>query len=220
MRREPERTCIVTRRAGTPDDLIRFVVAPDGTIVPDIAHRLPGRGLWVTATREMVAKAVKTKAFAKAAKAHVLVPHDLADQVERLIARRVLEALSLANKAGAVVTGFSRVEALIGAGDAAAVLHSADAAEDGVGKLDRLHQAVCREAGKPAVIHRLQTSHEMSLALGRSNVVHVALAPGGATRFFFAELRRLDIYTGKIPPSDAPKAAAAALPRKVDTGRE
>lgn len=199
---------------------MRFVVDPDGCLTPDVAQRLPGRGLWVTATREHVAKAAKAKSFAKAAKAPVVVPLDLPDLVERLLIRRVLEALSLANKAGTVITGFSRVEKAVGAGEARALLHATDAAEDGVGKLDRLYQAVCRDLGRTPVIHRLRPCSEMSLALGRSNVVHVALTPGGATRFFFAEQRRLDIYMGRLPLADAPTASVDALPRKVDTGRE
>lgn len=207
-RTKPERTCIVSREAREPADLVRFVVSPAGEVVPDLALRLPGRGIWVTATAQMVERAIKAKAFNRAAKAPVTVPADLPGLIERLMQRRVLEALSLTSKAGLLVLGFSRVEALLASGKAACLLHATDAGEDGVDKLDRLYRAVCRDSGRTPLIHRLATSEQMSLALGRSNVVHAGLNPGGAARFFSAEVRRLDTYTGRSTLSEAPVPAA------------
>src|SRR5690606_38506391 len=105
------RTCVVTREQRPPEDLIRFVPGPDGQIVPDVGRRLPGRGVWVTAERGAVAEAVKRKAFSKGLKRQVTAAADLPDLVERLLMKRATDALSLANKAGLVTTGFTRVEA-------------------------------------------------------------------------------------------------------------
>lgn len=203
MRATPERTCIVTRIVHEPKGLIRFVVSPAGEVVPDLSLRLPGRGLWVTATNETLQKAIKTKAFNRAAKAPVTLPPDLPGLVERLMHRRVLEALSLTNKAGLLVAGFSRVEALLASGKAVHLLHATDAAADGVDKLDRLYRAVCRDQKRAPLIHCLATAEQMSLAIGRANVVHAAMSPGGAARFFSAEVHRLDIYNGRSTLSEA-----------------
>src|SRR5690606_26646836 len=135
------RTCIVTRQQKPPEELIRFVPGPDGQIVPDVARRLPGRGVWVTAERGAVAEAVKRKAFARSLRRQVSVQPDLADCVERLLIKRAMDALSLANKAGLVTTGFTRIEAAIINGSVAALLHGVEAAADGVGKLNRRFRA-------------------------------------------------------------------------------
>src|SRR6185295_11150150 len=124
----PLRQCAVSRAHKPPEELIRFVAGPDGAIVPDLARRLPGRGVWVDATREAVAEAVRRKAFAKSLKQNVSVPADLPDLVERLLQKRLAEAVSLANKAGLLVAGFAKVEELIEAGQAVALIHAADAA--------------------------------------------------------------------------------------------
>lgn len=189
----PERTCAVTREVRPADALIRFVRAPDGLIVPDLAHKLPGRGVWISATREMVDKAIRTEAFAKSLKREANAPADLGERVDRLMLKRVCEALSLANKAGRVSTGFTKVEAAIASG-AVAVLHGADASLDGSEKLDRVLRAVSRQTGRPARTLTILTIEEMSLALGRSNVVHAALESGGATDHFLVEAARLQAY--------------------------
>src|SRR5690606_7472594 len=118
-RHSPLRTCIVTRTQKSPEELLRFVVGPDRQIVPDLARRLPGRGAWVTAEREVVQEAVKRNAFARSLKQQVSVPPDLADLVEQLMLKRVMEALSLANKAGLVTIGFTRIDAAIAKGSIA-----------------------------------------------------------------------------------------------------
>ena len=174
----------------SPDDLIRFVRGPDGQIVPDLACRLPGRGVWVSLAREQVARAVKSKAFARSLRQPVQVPPDLPDHVERLLARRALEALSLANKAGLVVAGFAKVEQMLDARRVAALVHASDAAADGVAKLDRKLAAVAPDA----LVSRELGSAELSLAMGRPNVVHAALAEGGASREFMSAVERLRRY--------------------------
>lgn len=188
------RRCIVTRAERSPEELIRFVVGPDGAVVPDLARKLPGRGVWVSADLASVAAAVKSNAFAKSLKREVAVAPDLPETVETLFVRRVLDALSLANKAGLVASGFERVEALLAEGRAAALLHGSDAAADGRRRLDRKFLAIQRDSGRSGAIVDWLTIAELSLAIGRSNVVHAGLKPGGATNLLLREAERLRRY--------------------------
>lgn len=211
---EPERTCAVTRVRLAPEELIRFVAGPDGTVVPDVAHRLPGRGVWITLRRDLVERAAQQNVFARSLKRQVTVPPELGQAVERLLARRVLQALSLANKAGLVVAGFTKVDIAIARGEVAVLVHAAEAARDGAAKLDRKLMAVAAELaeinagpaknagpGKPEIVPGLGSA-ELSLALGRENVVHAALRAGGATRHFLTEAERLGRYRAVLQ-SDA-----------------
>ena len=194
----PERTCVATRTRRPIADLIRFVAAPDGTVVPDLKRNLPGRGVWVTATRDALAAAVKKKAFGRGLKADVKADAALLALVEDLLARQAREALSLANKAGLVVSGFDKVEAAIARGPVHVVIHASDAAADGVRKLS---QAVKRRFGDGAPVEMTMRGlnfEELGLALGRSHVIHAALLDGPASRLCVARLRALERYrTGK-----------------------
>jgi predicted RNA-binding protein YlxR (DUF448 family) len=199
----PLRQCVVSRAQKPPEELIRFVVGPDGAIVPDLARRLPGRGVWVDATREAVAAAARKGAFARSLKRQVSVPPDLAAIVERLMARRLADALSIANKAGLVVAGFAKVDELIMRERAVVLVHAADAAADGVTKLDRKFKALAGVEGKLAPVIRELTGAEMSLAIGRPNVIHAAAAEGGATHRLIEEARRIGRYRlGQEPGGD------------------
>jgi uncharacterized protein len=195
------RRCVVTRKELAPDDLLRFVLDPSGTVVPDLARKLPGRGVWVTADKASVAQAVKVNAFAKSLKRQAAVTPDLPERIESLLVRRVLEALSLANKAGLVSTGFDKVEALLDAGKAVALLHGADAAADGMRKLDRKFAAIQRDKARGAPVVDWLTIDQMGLAIGRSNVVHAGLKQGGATIRFLREAERLRRYRSGISTS-------------------
>jgi predicted RNA-binding protein YlxR (DUF448 family) len=203
----PLRLCAVSRVQKPPEELIRFVAGPDGKIVPDLARRLPGRGVWVDATREAVAEAVRRKAFAKSLKQNVSVAADLPDLVERLLQKRLAEAVSLANKAGLLVAGFAKVEELIEAGEAVALIHAADAAADGVGKLDRKFKALRGPNDTPATIVRELAGAELSLAMGRPNVIHAAAAEGGASLRLIEEARRLGRYRLGSAPACCPLPA-------------
>jgi len=188
------RLCAVSRVQRPPEDLIRFVLAPDGSIVPDLARRLPGRGVWVGATRATVAAAVRQKVFAKSLKQQVSTPDDLAALVERLLVKRVCEALSLANKAGLLVAGFAKVEELLDRHQVAVLLQASDAAADGVDKLNRKFKAlVGSERFETSTVAEL-TSVELSLAIGRPNVVHAAASEGGASQRMLQEALRLKRY--------------------------
>jgi predicted RNA-binding protein YlxR (DUF448 family) len=202
----PLRQCAVSRAHKPPEELIRFVAGPDGAIAPDLARRLPGRGVWVDATKEAVIAAVRQKAFARSLKRQVSVPADLAGLVERLMARRLAESLSIANKAGLAVAGFAKVEELITRERAAVLIHATDAAADGAAKLDRKFKALASPESSPAAVIRELTGAEMSLAMGRPNVIHAAAAEGGATLRLIEEARRLRRYrlgqepVGGVPP--------------------
>jgi predicted RNA-binding protein YlxR (DUF448 family) len=177
---ETERTCIVTRAARPVDGLIRFVVAPDGAVVPDLRRRLPGRGLWVTARADHVETAEKRKLFARAHGGPVKVEPGLAGRVEEALAEAAFAALSMARKAGMLVSGFAKVEAAITGEEVVALIHAAEAAPDGVAKLAA---AFRRRHGdrKPAVI-RCFTGEQLDLAFARTNVIHAALLAGPASR--------------------------------------
>ncbi len=188
------RLCAATRVSRSPDELIRFVEGPDGGIVPDLARRLPGRGVWVGADRESIGLAVRAKAFARSLKGPVAVPADLPEQVDRLLERRLCDALALANKAGLVLTGFEKIDRKLASGSVYALVHGSDAAEGGRDKLDRKFLVVSAHPDAAERIITLLKIEQMSLAIGRSNVVHAALIKGGATERFMVEAGRLQRY--------------------------
>ena len=166
------RRCIVTRQALEKPFLIRFVIDPEGRVTPDLKERLPGRGLWVTASREALDQAVAKHAFSKAAKQSVKAAPDLADQVTELARREVAELLGLARKSGQLVAGFEKVEAALRACKVRVLVAASDGAEDGRGKLARL-------AGSGVEICAPLTAAELAQALGREHAVHAAIKAGG-----------------------------------------
>ena len=199
-----QRMCAVTRLSRPLDELIRFVADPEGRVVPDLARRLPGRGVSITADRQSLAKAVKQNVFARGLKRPVTLPNDLGGLVEQLLHKRLLERLSLCAKAGLTVTGFSQVEAALEAGELKALLHGSDAAADGCGKLDRKWKAIAEANVREPIIFAGLTIAEISLALGRANVVHAGLKPGGATDRFLSEAFRLSRFRSGVDASVNP----------------
>jgi len=179
--------------------MVRFVRAPTGEVVPDIAGDLPGRGVWISARRNLVDKAVAAHAFARgltpesktragksgaSADAGLTVPPDLSEEVERLLARRCLDLLGLARRSGALIAGAEKVAGAAKAKQIAVLIAARDGASDGREKLRRM----C--PGVPVV--ELFTSRELGLALGRENVVHAALTSDGFADRFTTEVRRLE----------------------------
>jgi predicted RNA-binding protein YlxR (DUF448 family) len=199
--RGPLRRCIVTRAELPPDDLIRFVADPSGLIVPDVGRKLPGRGVWVTGQRSAVEAAVKAGAFAKSLKRQVKVSPDLPEVIDALFVKRLLNAVSLANKAGLVHTGAEKVEKLLDGGRAVALLHGSDGTAEGRRKLDRKFTAIQRDKGQSTPIVDWLTIEELSLAMGRSNVVHAGLIQGGATKRLLSEAGRLRRYRSGLSAS-------------------
>src|SRR5215467_4151120 len=119
-----ERTCALTRQLKPAEDMIRFVVGPNAEAVPDVKRKLPGRGLWITATRAAIEEAIKRNVFARGFKRNVRASRDLGEQTERMLERAALDALAMAGKAGGVVTGFSKVEATLARDEAVALIHA------------------------------------------------------------------------------------------------
>jgi hypothetical protein len=195
-----ERHCALSRTLKPVEQMIRFVVGPDGDTVPDIKRKLPGRGIWITATRACLDEAVKRNVFARAFKRSVRVASDLAGSTERLLERGALDALAIAGKAGLVVGGFAKVEAAIEGDNVLALIHAADAAADGKRKLDaaraRKNAGISREIAIVAAFSGAQ----LDLALNRPNVVHAALLTGPGAETFLVRVRRLERFRTEDSP--------------------
>lgn len=179
------RQCIVTREALPKDALIRFCLSPDRIVTPDLSCKLPGRGLWVKAELSIVAQAAVKGVFSRAAKTQVVVPADLAAQVEKQLRLRALQALSMARKAGLLVAGYEKIRKVLQQHEAIALIHAQEAAEDGMAGLNAKAQAV-------EIIHCF-TKSELNQVCARDNAVHVALTAGQASEFFLLHYRR---FTG------------------------
>jgi predicted RNA-binding protein YlxR (DUF448 family) len=201
-----ERRDIVSGEILPEHRLIRFVAAPDGQIVPDVAAKLPGRGLWVEATRKSIAIAVQKKLFARAAKAtgggaakiNISAGGDLADRAEKALVTRMLGDLGLARRSGALVMGFDNVmRALDSAKPPTLLIEAADGSGDGKRKL---YNAAYARGLKPFVAEGL-VSAELGLALGRENVIHAAVQPGGLAERLTLDAQRLGALRNESPRS-------------------
>lgn len=196
----PERRCIVSGAVRPKEELLRFVVAPDGSIVPDLENTLPGRGLWLSARRDMIETAVAKKAFARAARRKVEVAPDLPARVEALMRRRCLDLVGLARRAGAAVSGYEKVRTQLKEDQPGAVLllAASDGAADGRDKIRALAPAL------PVI--DLFTGAELGAALGRDIAVHVVVTRG--TRGSQAGLaRRLKEASRRLAEYQQPAAA-------------
>lgn len=179
---EPERKCIATGASSSSSELVRFVVGPDGSVVPDILGKLPGRGMWVSADRAAIEKAAQKGLFSRAAKQKVQVPEGLVEEVERQLAHRVVELVSLSRRAGKAVTGYEKVKDWLVKDVAKILLQASDGSERGKMKLrppNGGHYFDCL------------TASELGLAFGRQTVIHGALASGGLTLRVVEEAQRL-----------------------------
>jgi uncharacterized protein len=190
------RMCAVTRQVRPIDELIRFVVSPQGEVVPDLKRKLPGRGMWVSASRQTVAEAARRNQFSKGFKRELRASPTLAADTEALLVRSAIEALAMTAKAGQVVSGFSKVEGAIEARQVQALLHASDGAADGIRKLDALIRPNAGDRGESREIPvvTVLTSEQLDLALGRSNVIHAALLAGPASKTFLSRSQILVRY--------------------------
>ena len=178
----PERKCIATGEVQPKYGLIRFVVGPEGQVVPDILGKLPGRGMYVAADRDAIELAVKKKLFSRAAKAQVTVPDGLVDEVEKQLARRVVDLISLQRKGGKAVAGYEKVKSWLQTEEAEVLIQASDGSGRGKSKLSTPHYG-----------HYIGwlTADELGLAFGRQTVIHGALASGGLTLRVVEEAQRL-----------------------------
>ncbi|WP_319486935.1 RNA-binding protein [uncultured Cohaesibacter sp.] len=196
------RQCLVTRESLPKDQMIRFVLAPDLSVVPDLKMRLPGRGVWVTARQDLVKQAADKGLFARGFKQKVQKCDGLDQLVTDLMEKGCLSALSMTRKAGQIITGFAKVETSIAQRGAIGLIHAADAAEDGQKKLA---QAVRRHYGSDCelpVVRRF-SAEALSTALGYGNVVHAALLAGSASGSFIKQVAMLDAYSQPIEPDSS-----------------
>ncbi len=207
------RMCAVTRAVRPIDELIRFVVAPSGEVIPDLKRKLPGRGLWVSASRQAVAEAVRRHQFKRGFKRDVRAAPTLATDTENLLIRSVIEALAMAAKAGQVISGFGKVEDALEQRQARnpvqALIHASDGAADGIRKLDAIarQNAGINDESNPIPVVTALTSEQLDLALGRSNVVHAALLAGPASKTFLSRSQTLVRYRTAGDDGTAGKAA-------------
>jgi len=170
------RRCIATGEVRPKAELIRFVLSPEGVVTPDLAEKLPGRGLWVTATTAALDRAIERKVFARAARQKAAIPDNLQNSVVELLTRRCIEYLSLARRAGQAVAGFEKCLAQLKTGNAAVYTAAVDRGDDGAAKLERA-------AAGAASVHVL-TRDELGQAFGRPQAVHVVVQKGGLAEAF------------------------------------
>jgi len=220
-RKEVVRRCAVTREARPEHELLRFVADLDGVICLDPKRKLPGRGVWITASKSVVAEAVRRKAFQRSLRRKVQVPADLPDRVEKALHQAAMNRLSLANKAGQVAMGFAKVAQAIEQRKAVALIHAEEAAPNGCQRLDRKFIASSNsdEAG-PGRLFRFSVE-ALSQALGRENVNHAAALRGGAGLSFIAAALRLCHYTAdgstsSRDPSRGETVAGGEQPARQD----
>ncbi|MDG2482697.1 MAG: RNA-binding protein [Alphaproteobacteria bacterium] len=178
---ETTRRCLATGETADKVDLVRFALAPDGRVVPDLAERLPGRGAWVSPAREALDDVVAKGLFARGFKTRALADADLADTVERLLVARVSDLLGFARRAGEAVTGFEKCRAALGHGDAL-LLHARDGSMDGLRKL---------AGAETDMALRVLDGAELGAPFGRDQAVHVALTRGGLAKKILRECSRL-----------------------------
>jgi predicted RNA-binding protein YlxR (DUF448 family) len=196
-----ERRDLVTGEVMPEERLVRFVAGPDGAVVPDVARKLPGRGLWVEARRESVDLAARKGGFSRAAKAKLTAPADLADQVDRLLAARLLSGLGLARRAGDLTLGFEKAASAIEAGKVAWMVEAADGSADGRRKLlQSARRARAANLRSPQLLGAF-SAEELGLALGLGNVIHVAFLAGRGAERWTIDVERLSGFRPLLPLS-------------------
>ncbi len=199
------RRCLLTGESLPKDELIRFVVSPEGVLVADIDERLPGRGLWLSADIDMIGRARATHSFARAARCSVTIPDDLEDQVAGQLRRKCLQLIGMARRAGQIAAGFQQVSERLGQHKDrprdGILLAASDGAEDGRAKLRRLAEGML-------VVERF-SAEELGHALGRDHVVHAVIDGGGLAERLARELKRLaGVARPRQGPGQSEPAAA------------
>jgi len=227
-RAETSRMCALTRVEKPVAELIRFVLSPDGVLVPDTEAKAEGRGVWISLNRDLLVEAIKKKVFARSLKTEVTLPEDLPGLTELRLQQRYLNALGMARTAGQLTFGATKVRGLITTGGLIALITATDAADDGrskmVGPLKALHYGAAEEGidGFDVPHFELLSSEQMGLALGMENVIHAALTRGAAAQAAVEKARRLALFIAKPTETDTGRAAVDGdlLPEEQDERRE
>jgi predicted RNA-binding protein YlxR (DUF448 family) len=202
-----ERKCAARGEVRSIDQMIRFVLSPDGVVVPDILGKLPGRGVWVSAASNDLAAAIKSGAFSRGFKTKAAASSELAAQTQQLLARRLLGLLAMARKSGHIHIGFDQVKAAAGSGKIAWRIEAKDGSEDGRGKIRTLSKAVARELEMPMPrVMGCFDNAELARAVGRDSIVHMALPPGPLAKSFTVQAARYAGFAELIPQSWADSA--------------
>lgn len=201
---------------GAPETMLRFALAADGSVVPDIRCRLPGRGAWTRLSSEAVRRAADKRAFSRAFRAKADAPAALAATVDALLERDALQSLSMANKAGLVIAGAFKVDSAIGNGEVAALIQASDGASDGEKKRAQALWARFGEIAWRIPWIYLFSSSQLGLALGKANVIHAALKSGAATSAFLARADRLRRYRASEPDATLKSDGDGAPARGVE----
>ena len=196
-----ERRDLVSGEVMPEERLVRFVAGPDGVVVPDVARKLPGRGLWVASSREAIDQAARKGGFSRAAKAKLSAPADLADQVENLLKSRLLSGLGLARRAGDLILGYEKTAQAIEQGKTAWLVEAADGAQDGRRKLLQSTRRAADAGLRTPRLFGVFSSEELGLALGLGNVIHVALLAGRGADRWTIDVERLSGFRPLIPLS-------------------
>jgi predicted RNA-binding protein YlxR (DUF448 family) len=179
----PMRRCIVTRARFARETMLRFVIGPDNAVVPDLAAKLPGRGIWLSARGDVLETARTKGAFARAARSKVAIPADLSALLQAGLSRRIGEILGLARRAGQAVCGYQKVREWLVAGRAGLIVQASD------GSADERARLVGREITVPVVAPL--TGHALGAVFSRDHVVHVAVLPGRLAKAIEIETERL-----------------------------
>jgi predicted RNA-binding protein YlxR (DUF448 family) len=190
---------------------LRFVVGPDGQLVPDLAGHLPGRGLWLTPRRDVVEKAVAKRLFPRAARMPLVVPAGLADHIEALLVQRCCEAIGLARRSGLAFAGFEKVGEAVRGGKVGLLLCALDGAEGGRNKM--------RVLGRSLPFAAILTAAEMGRVFGRDHVVHVGVARGRLSSRLLADAEKVAGFrSGAAVDREAAPGGAGRVQRHDDIG--
>jgi predicted RNA-binding protein YlxR (DUF448 family) len=211
----PERSCILTRRTAPREELIRLALGPDGQVAPDVRAKAPGRGAWIGVGRreldESNAKGKLRGALSRAFKTAALdVPVDLGERIEQALRQQVLDRLGLEARGGTLVNGSEKVEIAARQGKVRLLIHASDAGEDGNKRLD---QAWRVGGGDQAGLVFPEDRTILSMALGRENVVHIALTDAAAARRVLHAINRWRAF---IDPDAGLDGGHAAGPSAAD----
>lgn len=195
--KRPHRRCIVTREILDTSELLRFVVDPNGFVIFDLKRKLPGRGVWVQAQKKFVNMAVQKHLFRKAFRKDVNVNEDIGVQIETVLIQDALQSLGFANKAGAIVQGFTKIAAALGKRNIIALIHAIEAQPDGREKLSKKRVAAYGDMAGPTTLADCFSSNDLSQICGTSNVMHIGLKNTGISVKVLQDIKRLVHYQGK-----------------------